>query len=212
MKLFGYFRSSAAYRVRIALNLKNIEVEHAPVHLLRNGGEQKLEPYKALNPQSLVPTLELDDGQLLTQSLAIIEYLDGLKPETRLIPSDPVSAAHVRAVALSIACEIHPLNNLRVLNYLKGPLAQPQQTVEDWIRHWMLNGGLDAVETLLPGDAFCFGNTPTLADCCLIPQLFNARRFKISFDHLSKICRVEKTCEAVDAFIKAHPSRQPDAE
>jgi maleylacetoacetate isomerase len=212
MKLYGYFRSSAAYRVRIALNLKGIAVDHVPIHLVKDGGQQRRPAYMARNPQGLVPALELDDGTLLTQSLAIIEYLDTTNPHPRLIPADPVQAAKVRAVAQAIACEIHPLNNLRVLNYLKGPLQQPQASLDTWMQHWMLNGGLDAVEALLPGDAFCFGNQPTLADCCLIPQLFNARRFKINFDHLTKICRVEQTCANHPAFKSAQPSQQPDAE
>lgn len=212
MKLHGYFRSSAAYRVRIALNLKGMIVEHAGVHLIRDGGQHQKPEYLSRNPQGLVPALELDDGTLLTQSLAIIEYIDTVKPEPRLVPKGPILAAKVRAAALAIACEIHPLNNLRVLNYLKGPLNQPQGGVDTWIRHWMLSGGLDAVEALLPGNDFCFGNSPTLADCCLIPQLFNARRFNIDFDHLPKISRVEKTCETLEAFAVAHPARQPDAE
>lgn len=212
MKLYGYFRSSAAYRVRIALNLKGIAVEHVPVHLVRDGGRQKLPEYLMRNPQALVPALELDDGTVLTQSLAIIEYLDTAFPETRLIPSDPVLAAKVRAAALAIGCEIHPLNNLRVLNYLKGPLGQPKEAVDAWISHWMLYGGLNAVEALLPGDNFCFGNSPTLADCFLIPQLFNARRFNVAYDGLSKIRRAEKSCEKIEAFIKAQPGHQPDAE
>jgi maleylacetoacetate isomerase len=212
MKLYGYFRSSAAYRVRIALNLKGIAVDHVPIHLVKDGGQQRRPAYMARNPQGLVPALELDDGTLLTQSLAIIEYLDTTNPHPRLIPADPVQAAKVRAVAQAIACEIHPLNNLRVLNYLKGPLQQPQASIDTWMQHWMLNGGLDAVEALLPGDAFCFGNTPTLADCCLIPQLFNANRFKINYYHLSKICRAEQSCAALEAFDSAHPSQQVDVE
>jgi maleylacetoacetate isomerase len=212
MKLYGYFRSSAAYRVRIALNLKGIKVEHIPVHLVRDGGQHRKAEYLLRNPQGLVPALELDDGTLLTQSLAIIEYLDTLTPTPRLIPDDVVLAAKIRAVALTIACEIHPLNNLRVLNYLKGPLQQPQEAVDTWIKQWMLSGGLEAVEALLPGDNYCFGNTPTLADCCLIPQLFNANRFKINYAHLPKICRVERSCIALQSFSTAHPSVQTDAE
>lgn len=212
MKLYGYFRSSAAYRVRIALNLKGIEVEHVPVHLVREGGQHRKAVYLARNPQGLVPALELDDGTLLTQSLAIIEYLDRVSPSPSLIPDDPVLAAKVRAVALTIACEVHPLNNLRVLNYLKGPLAQTQEAVDTWIKNWMLNGGLEAVEALLPGDDFCFGNSPTLADCCLIPQLFNANRFKVSYAHLPKICRAAQFCENLEPIAAAHPSSQPDAE
>lgn len=212
MRLYGYFRSSAAYRVRIALNLKGVSVEHVPVHLLKEGGQQKLPTHLLRNPQALVPVLELDDGTMLTQSLAIIEYLDATFPCPRLIPEDPVFAAKVRAVALAIGCEIHPLNNLRVLNYLKGPLCQPKEAVDAWINHWMLNGGLDAVEALLPGDEFCFGPAPTLVDCFLIPQLFNAKRFNVPYDGLARIRRVEQSCEKLDAFIEAHPARQPDAE
>jgi maleylacetoacetate isomerase len=212
VKLYGYFRSSAAYRVRIALNLKGIAVEHVPVHLVKDGGQQRKAEYLLRNPQGLVPALELDDGTLLTQSLAIIEYLDTLTPTPRLFPDHVVLAAKIRAVALTIACEIHPLNNLRVLNYLKGQLQQPQESVDAWMKQWMFNGGLDAVEALLPGDDFCFGNIPTLADCCLIPQLFNASRFKISYAHLPKICRAEQSCETHAAFIAAHPSKQRDAE
>jgi maleylpyruvate isomerase len=212
MKLYGYFRSSAAYRVRIALNLKGIAVEHVSVHLLKDGGQQKLPDHLVRNPQGLVPALQLDDGTLLTQSLAIIEYLDAIKPGPRLVPSDPVKAAKVRAVALAIACEIHPLNNLRVLNYLKGELQHTQEEADRWYRHWVLEGGLNAVEKMLPGDAFCYGENPTLADCCLVPQLFNARRFNVPLDHLPKILRAEESCNALQAFSDAHPSRQADAQ
>jgi len=212
LKLYGYFRSSAAYRVRIALNLKGVAVQHVPVHLLKDGGQQQLPPHLQRNPQALVPALELDNGTILTQSLAIIEYIDATFPGRRLIPEDPVMAAKVRAVALAIGCEIHPLNNLRVLNYLKGPLGQSKEAVDAWISHWVLNGGLEAVEALLPGDKFCFGSAPTLADCFLIPQVFNARRFNIAYDSLSKIKRAEQSCEKLDAFIEAQPARQPDAE
>lgn len=212
MKLYGYFRSSAAYRVRIALGLKGIAVEHVPVHLLKDGGRQKLAPHLARNPQALVPALELDDGTILTQSLAIIEYLDAVAPAPRLIPEDPVQAAKVRAGALAIACEIHPLNNLRVLAYLKGPMKHSQEETAQWYRHWVLEGGLNAVEAMIDGGDFCFGTAPTLADCCLIPQLFNARRFNVQLGHLTKILRIERVCNAMDAFIAASPSQQPDTE
>jgi len=212
MRLYGYFRSSAAYRVRIALNLKGLEVEHVPVHLLKDGGQQLQPAYLSRNPQAIVPSLELDDGTVLTQSLAIIEYLDEVRPEPRLIPADPVLAAKVRAVALAIACEIHPVNNLRVLNYLKGQLGHSEEDVQEWYRHWLLKGGLEPIEEMLPGDDFCFGNAPTLADCCLIPQLFNARRYKVDYDHLPKIMQAEASCRGLPAFEAAHPSHQPDAQ
>ena len=212
MKLYTYFRSSAAYRVRIALNLKGIDAEHVPIHLTKDGGQQRMPAYLAKNPQALVPALELDDGTVLTQSLAIIEYLDQMKPEPRLIPPDPVVAAKVRAVALAIACDIHPLDNLRVLNYLKGPFGRSQADVDAWYRHWVLEGGLQAVERLITGAPFCFGAAPTLADVTLIPQVANARRFDVPIDHLPKILAADAACTTLDAFARAHPSRQPDAQ
>lgn len=212
MKLYGYFRSSAAYRVRIALNLKGISVEHVPVHLVKEGGRQKQPDYLAKNPQALVPALELDDGTVLTQSLAIIEFLDAVAPTPRLIPSDPVAAARVRAIALAIACDTHPLNNLRVLNYLKGPLARPQPAIDQWIRHWVLTGGLEPVEQMIGDGPFCCGAAPTLADVCLIPQVFNARRFAIGLEHLPKVLAVDAHCQKLEAFAVAHPAKQADAE
>jgi len=212
MRLYSYFRSSAAYRVRIALNLKGIATDIVPVHLLKGGGEQKQPAYLAKNPQRLVPALELDDGTVLHQSLAIIEYLERIKPEPRLIPSDPVLAARVRAVALAIACDIHPLNNLRVLDYLKGPLGHSEAQANQWYRHWVLEGGLQAVEGMIAGAPFCFGNSPSLADIVLVPQVANARRFNVSIDHLPKILAADAACAALDAFARAHPSRQADAE
>ena len=210
MKLFGYFRSSAAYRVRIALNLKGIEVEHVPVHLVR--GEQRREDFLEKNPQGLVPALELDDGTVLTQSLAIIEFLETLQPEPRLIPADPVLAAKVRAVALTVACEIHPLNVFRVLEHLKSELHQGEEAVGAWIYHWISKGGLESIEQEIEPGPFCFGKQPTLADVCLIPQLFNARRFATPLDHLPKILAVEAACAELPAFRAAHPSQQKDAE
>jgi len=212
MKLYTYFRSSAAYRVRIALNLKGIEAEQVPIHLMKDGGQQRLPAYLAKNPQGLVPALELDDGTVLTQSLAIIEYLDGLRPEPRLIPADPVLAAKVRAVALAIACDTHPLNNLRVLNYLKAPFGHGQADIDAWYRHWVLEGGLQAVERLITGAPFCFGTAPTLADVMLVPQVANARRFDAPIDHLPKILAADAACNALEAFARAHPTRQSDAE
>jgi maleylpyruvate isomerase len=212
MKLYGYFRSSAAYRVRIALALKGIEVEHVAVHLVKEGGQQSKAPYLARNPQGLVPALELDDGTILTQSLAIIDYLESVAPEPRLVPQDPVMAAKVRAAALTVACDIHPLNNLRVLNYLKGPMARPQEEVDQWYRHWVLKGGLEAVEALIERERFCFGDAPSLADVCLIPQVFNARRYKVDISHLKKIEAIAAYCSELSAFKAAHPAEQPDAE
>lgn len=210
MRLYGYFRSSAAYRVRIALNLKGLVAEQAPVHLLKHGGEQKHESFRALNPQGLVPALELDDGTVLTQSLAIIDYLEAEAPHPRLIPSDPVLAAKVRAVALAIACEIHPLNNLRVLDYLRGELGQPDAAVKGWYRHWVVEG-LAAVEAMIAAGPFCFGAAPTLADICLVPQVFNARRYQVDLDRFPKTVTVDSRCAEIEAFAAAHPERQPDA-
>ena len=212
MKLYTYFRSSAAYRVRIALNLKGIVAEQVPVHLTKDGGQQRMPAYLAKNPQALVPALELDDGTVLTQSVAIIEYLDQIKPEPRLVPADPVLAAKVRAVALAIACDTHPLNNLRVLNYLKGPFGRSQPDVDAWYRHWVLEGGLQAVERLITGAPFCFGAAPTLADVILVPQVANARRFDVPIDHLPKVLEADAACTALEPFARAHPSRQADAE
>ncbi len=211
MKLYSYFRSSAAYRVRIALNLKGLALETVPVHLIKDGGEQRLPAYRAKHPQGLVPALELDDGTVLTQSLAIIAYLEAIRPAPALIPADPVLAAQVRAVALAIACDIHPLNNLRVLDYLKGPLGHSQEETEAWYRHWVRDGGLRAVEQMIEGGPFCFGAAPTLADVVLVPQVFNARRFQVPLDDLPKIRAADAACAALDAFARAHPDRQPDA-
>jgi maleylacetoacetate isomerase len=211
MKLYSYFRSSAAYRVRIALNLKAVPVEQIGIHLVKNGGQHRQASYLARNPQGLVPALELDDGTVLTQSLAIIDYLESIFPKPRLIPADPLLAAKVRAVALAIACDIHPLNNLRVLNYLKGTLGRSQEEANAWYRHWILEG-LAAVETLIDGERFCFGDQPSMADACLIPQVFNAQRYKIDISHLRKVVSIDRQCSGIAAFAAAHPSRQPDAE
>lgn len=211
MKLYTYFRSSAAYRVRIALNLKGIAADMVPVHLVKDGGQQTKPDYLVKNPQGLVPALELDNGTVLTQSIAIIEYLEQIKPMPRLVPPDPIMAAKVRAAALAIACDTHPLNNLRVLNYLKGPLGRSQPAVDAWYRYWVLEGGLQAVERMINGDPFCFGAAPTLADVVLVPQVFNARRFDVALDHLPKILAVDAACARLDAFAKAHPAQQPDA-
>lgn len=213
MRLYTYFRSSAAYRVRIALNLKGIKPDMLPVHLLRGGGEQKQPDYLALNPQGLVPALE-DEGVVLTQSLAIIEYLDETHPLPPLLPPDAAGRARVRAIAQSIACEIHPLNNLRVLDYLTQTLGVSELERQNWYRHWVLTG-FAALETRLAREsatgAFCHGDTPTLADCCVVPQIFNARRFELDLSAFPTLLRIDAACQRLAAFADASPARQPDA-
>ncbi len=214
MRLFDYFRSSAAYRVRIALNLKGITPdERTYVHLRM--GNQRAQDYLALNPQGLVPALALDDDHVLTQSLAIIEYLDETHREPPLLPADPVPRARVRAIALAIACEIHPLNNLRVLNYLIGTMGVSREQKDGWYRYW-IDVGFEALEKSLARDAatgrFCHGEQPTLADVCLVPQMANARRFNIDLSPYPTLVRIEAACNALPAFANAAPARQPDAE
>jgi maleylacetoacetate isomerase len=211
MKLYGYFRSSAAYRVRIALNMKDLAYEQEAVHLTRNGGWQWSEEYRAVNPQKRVPALALDNGKILLQSLAIIEYLEEVHPTPPLLPADPVERAEVRAVSQIMACDIHPLNNLAALNYLKGPLKHEQAAVDDWYRHWVTQG-FDAIEALLRPGPYAFGANVTIADLCLVPQVFNARRFKIDMGMYPKIAAVDATCLKLPAFDKALPENQPDAE
>jgi len=212
MKLYDYFRSSAAFRVRIALNLKGLSSERAFIHLRRN--DQSSPAYLALNPQGLVPALE-DDGQVFTQSLAIIEYLDETHPEPSLLPGHPADRARVRALAQIIACDIHPLDNLRVLRYLADPLGHDEATIGRWFNHWIAKG-FQALEAFLAEDdqtgAFCHGDAPGLADICLVPQVFNARRYKLDLAPYKTIARVFETCMAKDAFEKARPENQPDAE
>ena len=213
-RLFSYFRSSAAYRVRIALNLKGLDYQIVPVHLLRAGGEQNRPDYLAKNPLALVPTLETDSGPLI-QSLAIMEYLEECHPHPPLLPSPPSDRARVRAIAQTVASEIHPLNNLRVLDYLVDQLAVDQQQKLTWYRHW-IDEGLRGIEQLLAEDdrtgKFCHGDTPTLADCCLIPQLYNARRFDCPLEAYPTIRRISDHCAGLQAFRAAAPENQPDAE
>jgi maleylacetoacetate isomerase len=214
MKLYDYFRSSAAYRVRIALNLKGIVPdERTFVHLRM--GNQRAQDYLALNPQGLVPALQIDAQHVLTQSLAICEYLDETQREPPLLPSDPPGRARVRAIALAIACEIHPLNNLRVLNYLLHTLGVSSEQKDGWYKYWV-DVGLEALETQLAREPatgrFCHGEVPTLADVCLVPQLANARRVKIDLAPYPTLTRIEATCLAVPAFAAAAAERQPDAE
>ncbi len=213
-KLYGYFRSSAAFRARIALNLKGLDYESASVHLVKNGGEQFAPEYRALNQQSLVPVLQ--EGELtLTQSLAIIEYLDEVYPEPAFLPKAAAERARVRSLALMVACEIHPLNNLRVLRYLVKDLKVTEAQKDEWYRHWVASG-LAPLETRLANDAatgtFCHGEKPGLADICLVPQLANARRFNIALDAFPTLVRIEQNCMALKPFQDAAPSAQPDAE
>jgi len=214
-KLYSYFRSSATYRVRIALNLKGLPYEVLPVHLLRNGGEQHQAAYSRLNPAQLVPAL-VDGDAVLSQSLAILEYLDEAHPSTpSLLPGDAIGRARVRALALTIACEIHPINNLRVLQYLKRSLNVPDNERDNWSRHW-LAAGFDVLEQLLSENPatgrFCHGDSVTIADCCLVPQVFNARRINLPLDPYPTIRRIEAACLSLEAFQKAAPGAQPDAE
>jgi maleylpyruvate isomerase len=213
MKLYTFFRSSASYRVRIALNLKGLAYEQMPIHLRRAGGEQFATAYKAINPQALVPALE-DNGGILTQSLAIIEYLEERYPKPPLLPADPADRALVRSMALVVACEIHPIQNLRVLVHLKKHLQQSEDDLNRWARHW-IDLGLTALEqmTATPKHGkFCFDDTPTLADICLVPQLVNARRFGCDLSAYPTLLQIEKACIALPAFVNAAPEKQPDAE
>ena len=214
MRFFGYFRSSAAYRCRIAFNLKGLNPEFIPVHLVRGGGEQKSDTYRDVNPQMLVPAL-VDGDVTLTQSRAIIEWLDEMHPAPPLLPDDPSLRSKARAFAYAIACDIHPLQNLRVLNVLRAEYGQDQDGVERWCQRW-LGEGLAACEALLARESsrgpFCYGQTPGLAEICLVPQLFSARRFKVPLEAMPRLLEIDSACAALPAFADAHPSRQPDAE
>lgn len=215
MKLYTYFRSSAAYRVRIALNLKGLAYEAVPVHLVKEGGQQLKAEYRAVNPAALIPALETDDGATLAQSVAIIEYLDETHPATPLMPADALGRARVRALALSIACDVHPLGNLRVLKYLVHQLGVSEEDKTKWYVHWV-SEGLAAFEAQLAASPstgrFCHGDTPTMADCLLVPQVFNAQRFNIDLAPYPNIARISAACAELEAFAAAHPSRQPDTE
>jgi maleylacetoacetate isomerase/maleylpyruvate isomerase len=212
MKLHNYFRSSASYRVRIALALKGLPYDYLPVHLAK--GEHQQPGYAGLAADRLVPLLELDDGTRLSQSMAIIEYLDEQHPEPALLPADALGRARVRALAQSIACEIHPINNLRVLKYLTRELKVDEDAKNTWYRHWVRTG-LEAFErqlAQLPASRFCFGDTPSLADCCLAPQIYNAQRFNTPLDGLPRTMAAFEAGMALPAFQAAHPSACPDAE
>src|SRR6516165_10296261 len=212
MKLYGYFRSSAAFRVRIALNLKKRDYETASIHLRRND-QSRLE-YRSVNPQGLVPTLE-DGGQTLIQSLAIIEYLDEVYPDPPLLPKDPAGRARVRALADIVACDIHPINNLRVLRYLTRELGHDEAAVAKWYNHWIA-AGFQALEPLLAHDArtgtFCHGNSPGLADIAFVPQVVNAERYRLDLAPYPTLVRIFENCMTLEPFIAAHPNSQPDYE
>ncbi len=211
MKLYTYFRSSAAFRVRIALNLKGLAYEPQFVHLPK--GEHRDASYARLNRQALLPTLD-DGGALLNQSLAIIEYLEETRPIPALLPKDAAGRARVRSLALLVACEIHPLNNLRTLQYLRKALAQDEEEIKTWYRHWIADGlgRLEADLARGPAGKFCYGDAPTLADCCLVPQVFNAKRYDSDLGPYPNVMRVFGECMKLEAFDKAQPTKQPDAE
>ena len=211
MKHYTYFRSSAAYRVRIALNLKGLTPEQISIHLTKDGGKQHSPEYRAVNPQGRVPSLVLDDGEILMQSPAIIEYLDEIQPKPAFLPSDPVARAKVRAVAAVIGCDIHPLNNLAPLQYLKRVLKQEQPAIDAWYHHWIIEG-FTALETMIRPGPYCFGANITQADIYLVPQMYNARRLKVPLDAFPKLVAADAALQKLPAFDKARPENQPDAE
>jgi len=212
MKLYNYFRSSASYRVRIALNLKGLPYAYVPVHLVR--GEHRSEDFARKSPDRIVPVFEDDDGRLLTESMAIIEYLDETHPQPALLPADAWGRAQVRALSQAIACEIHPLNNLRVLKYLVRELKVSDDDKNGWYKHWVREGLLafERQLTQLGSSTFCWGDAPTMADCCLVPQIFNAQRFGCDLDGLPRTMAAYEACMQLDAFQRAQPSQCPDAE
>jgi maleylacetoacetate isomerase len=211
VKLYSYFRSSAAYRVRIALNLKGLAYETAPVHLIKDGGHNRRPEFRAVNPQMRVPVLVTDAGDTLIQSIAIIEYLDETHPEPPLLPKDAVARAKVRGLAELVACDIHPLNNTSPLRYLKNTLHQAQPAIDAWYHHWVREG-FEALEALIKPGPYACGSTVTLADVCLVPQVANARRLKVPLAAFPKIVAVDAACQALPAFAQAGPENQPDAE
>ncbi len=211
MKLYSYFRSSAAYRVRIALNLKGIAYDTIPIHLIKDGGHNRRPEFRAINPQMRVPVLVTPAGDTLTQSLAIMEYLEETHPQPPLLPKDPVARAKVRALAELIACDIHPLNNTSPLRYLKRDMGQEQSAIDAWYHHWVI-AGFEALEAMIaPGPYLC-GQEVTLADTCLVPQVANARRLNVPLDKFPKIVAADAACLKLPAFDKARPENQPDAE
>lgn len=211
MKLYTYYRSSAAFRARIALNLKGIAYEMESVHLVKDGGHNRRPEFRAINPQMRVPALITDAGETLIQSLAVIEYLDETHPQPPFLPSDPLARARVRALAELIACDIHPLNNTSPLRYLKNTMGQQQSVIDAWYHHWVLEG-FEALEALIAPGPYTYGSAITLADICLVPQVYNARRLKVPLDKFPKIVAVDAACMKLPAFDRARPENQPDAE
>jgi maleylpyruvate isomerase len=211
VKLYSYFRSSAAYRARIALNLKGLPYEMVAVHLTKDGGQQHKPEFHAVNPQERVPALELSSGEVLTQSLAIVEYLDDIEPNPPFLPADALARAKVRAIAQIVACDIHPLNNLIALQYLKRTLKHEQAEIDAWYHHWVIEG-FKAIEAMIGPGPYACGAHVTLADICLVPQVFNARRLKVPLDAFPKIVAADAACLKLAAFDKARPENQPDAE
>lgn len=211
MKLYDYWRSTSSYRLRIAMALKGITAERHTVHLVRGGGEQHSEAYRAINPQARLPSLVLDDGTALIQSPAIIEYLEEIQPDPPLLPRDPIARAKVRAVAAIIGCDTHPLHNVGPLSMLRRDFGRPEPEIQAWIARWV-GDGLAAVERLIAEHGFCFGDEPGLADVYLVPQLYAARRFGVPLGDLGRVTRVEELAASHPAFMAAHPARQPDAE
>ena len=211
MQLYTFFNSSAAYRTRIALNLKGLSYEPIPIHLRKEGGINRKPEYRAINPLMRVPALRLDSGELLTQSIAIIEYLDEIHPQPPLLPRDALKRAQVRAMGQLIACDIHPLNNVSPLRYLKSELGQEQDRIDTWYHHWILEG-FSALEMMVAATPYAAGADVTIADICVVPQVANARRLKVPLDRFPKIVAIDAACGKLEAFIKARPENQPDAE
>jgi maleylpyruvate isomerase len=211
MKLYSYYRSSAAYRARIALNLKGLAYETAPVHLVKDGGHNRRPEFRAVNPQMRLPALVTSGGDVLIQSLAIIEYLDETHPTPPLLPKEPIARAHARALADIIACDIHPMNNIGPLRYLKNELHQEQSAIDAWYHHWV-TAGFEAYEALVRPGPYSCGSDVTMADICLVPQVYNARRLKVPLDKFPKIVGIDAACLKLSAFDRARPENQPDAE
>ena len=211
MQLYSFFRSSAAYRVRIALNLKGMRYDTIAIHLQKEGGLNRRADYKAVNPQMRIPALRLDSGEVLIQSLAIVEYLDEIHPQPPFLPRDPIERANVRALSQIIACDIHPLNNVGPLRYLKNEFGQDQAKIDAWYHHWIVEG-FAAIEPMIKAGPYAFGPDITLADICIVPQVANARRLKVPLDGFPKIVAVDAACSAHVAFAAGRPENQPDAE